>query len=75
MTPSMFKIVPFKFFGESRKRFAVLVDGSAVELPSGMHPIKRVVAPYVAQLRDGRMGYMARVNHDGSWSAFEVGRI
>jgi len=71
----MFKIVPFKFFGESHKRFAVLVDGSAVELPIGMHPIRRVVAPYVAQLREGRKGYMARVNADGSWTAFEIGRL
>ena len=71
----MFKIIKFSFFGESRKRFAVLVDGSAVELPFGMHPIRRVVAPYVAQLRAGCTGYMARVNEDGSWSAFESGRI
>jgi hypothetical protein len=71
----MFKIITFKFFGEPRKRFAVLVDGSAVELPHGMHPIRRIVAPYVAQLRDGTTGYMARVNPDGSWTAFESGRI
>jgi hypothetical protein len=53
----------------------VIVDGSAVELPHGMHPIRRIVAPYVAQLRDGAVGYMARVNPDGSWTAFESGRI
>ena len=70
-----FKIVPFKYFGENRKRFAVLVDGSAVELPRGMHPIRRVVAPYVEQLRGGRLGYMARIKTDGSWTAFESGRL
>ena len=75
MRVTTFKIVPFKFFGESRKRFAVLVDGSAVELPRGMHPIRRVVAPYVAQIQAGRLGYMARIRPDGSWTAFEGGRI
>ena len=70
-----FKIIAFKFFGELRTRHAVVVDGSVVELPPGMHPIRRVVAPYVARLRDGATGYMARVKPDGSWTAFESGRI
>lgn len=69
-----FKIVPFKYFGEPRKRHAVIVDGSAVELPRGMAPIRAVVAPYVQELRAGRPGVMARVRPDG-WTAFEMGRL
>jgi hypothetical protein len=69
-----FKIISFRFFGESRKRFAAVVDGRvAVELHT--HPIRRCVAPYLAQLREGKVANMATIRADGIWSAFERGTL
>jgi hypothetical protein len=68
------RIVSFRFFGESRKRFAAIVDGRvAVELHT--HPIRRCVAPYVAQLREGKVANMATIRADGTWAAFEAGTL
>lgn len=72
----MFKIVPVMFFGEQKKRFAVIVDGrKVVELPRRIHPIRARVEPFVAALRGGKLASMATVLADGQWSAFEAGRL
>ena len=70
-----FEIVPFKFFGEPQERFAAVIGNTAVEIPYGVPPNKRCVAPFIELLNKGQRGNMATVRDDGSWSAFEAGRL
>ena len=70
-----FEIVPFRFFGESQERYAALIGSRAVEIPIGVPPNKRCVAPFIQLLMKGQRGNMATVRADGSWTAFEAGRL
>jgi hypothetical protein len=69
-----FKIVKFNYFNEDHSHHAVVLGRNVVELPHGVAPIRRVVAPYVERLKQGEVGRMARI-FDGKWTAFEIGRL